>query len=264
MIDMHSHILPGLDDGATDWDQALAMARVAVEDGIAEMVCTPHWVPGKYENDRETVLLRFTEFEKLLVAENIPLKIHSGTELRIDTSIPDRLKDGRLLTLNNGSGYVLLELPDETMPDNLHEFFWNLQLCGYRPILSHVERNPYFREHPHRLLRWVENGILTQVTAASLLEGFAEEIREFALFLVEHRLIHMLVTDTHSLRMRKPQLSGARRVIETLAGPEAANRMVCDTPRHILRGEHVPVISPLPLEHSRKRKGFWSFLNRGR
>ena len=260
MIDMHSHILPGLDDGAADWDQALAMARVAVNDGITEMVCTPHWVPGKYENDRETVLRRFAEFEKLLEDQRIPLTIHSGTELRIDISIPERLKDGRLLTLNNGSGYVLLELPDETMPENLHEFFWNLQLAGYRPILSHVERNTYFLENPHRLLHWVENWILTQITAASLLEGFAEEIREFALFLVKHRLVHMLVTDTHSLNMRKPQLSGARRAIENLEGPETATRMVCDTPRQILRGEHVPVISPMPLEEPRKRKGFWSFL----
>lgn len=195
MIDMHSHILPGLDDGAADWDQALAMARVAVEDGIAEMVCTPHWVLGKYENDRETVLRRFVEFEERLAAEKIPLKVHTGMELRIDTSIPDRLKAGRLLTLNNGSGYVLLE-------------------------------------------------------------GFAEEIREFALFLVEHRLVHMLVTDTHSLRMRKPQLSGARRVIENLAGPETAARMVCDTPRRILKGEHVPVIDPLPL-HEERRKKWW-------
>jgi protein-tyrosine phosphatase len=253
---MHSHILPGLDDGAADWDHALAMARVAVEDGIAEMVCTPHWVLGKYESDRETVLLRFAEFEEHLAAEQIPLKVHTGMELRIDTSIPDRLKAGRLLTLNNGSGYVLLELPDETMPANLHEFFWNLQINGYRPILSHVERNPYFRKNPHHLLHWVENGILTQITAASLLEGFAEEIREFALFLVEHRLVQMLVTDTHSLRMRKPQLSRARRVIENLAGPETAARMVCDTPQRILKGEHVPVIDPLPL-HDERRKKWW-------
>jgi protein-tyrosine phosphatase len=253
MIDMHSHILPGLDDGAADWDQALAMARVAVEDGIAEMVCTPHWVLGKFENDRETVLQRFAEFEERLTAEKIPLKIHTGMELRIDTSIPDRLKAGRLLTLNNGSGYILLELPDETMPANLHEFFWNLQINGYRPILSHVERNPCFRENPHSLFPWVENGILMQITAASLLDGFAEEIREFAFFLVEHRLVHMLVTDTHSLRMRKPQLSGARRVIENFVGPETAARMVCDTPRRILKGEPVPVIDPLPMMEKKKR-----------
>lgn len=258
MIDMHSHILPGLDDGAADWDEALAMARVAVEDGIEQMVCTPHWVLGKYENDQQTVLQRLAEFEERLAAQKIPLKVHPGMELRIDTSIPDRLKDGRLRTLNNGSGYVLLELPDEAIPDNIHDFFWNLQISGYRPVLSHVERNPYFLENPSRLSRWVENGILMQITAASLLEGFAEEIREFAFFLVEHRLVHMLVTDTHSLRMRKPQLSGARRVIENLAGSEMAARMVFDTPQRILKGEHVPVIDPLPLQEKRRKKWWQS------
>jgi protein-tyrosine phosphatase len=253
MIDMHSHILPGLDDGAADWSQALAMARVAVEDGIAEMVCTPHWVLGKYENDCDTVLRRFAEFEERLAAEKIPLKVHTGMELRIDTSIPERLKAGGLLSLNNGSGYVLIELPEETMPANLHEFFWNLQINGYRPILSHVERNPYFRENPRTLFFLVEKGILMQITAASLLEGFADEIRDFALFLVEHRLVHMLVTDTHSLRMRTPRLSGACRVIEDLAGPETAKLMVCDNPRHILKGEPVPPVDPLPLIAQKKR-----------
>jgi protein-tyrosine phosphatase len=259
MIDLHSHILPGLDDGAADWEQAIAMARVAVDDGITEMVCTPHWVLGKYENGKDAILRRFAEFETRLAAENIPLKIHSGAELRIDTSIPERLRSGELLTLNDGSNYVLLELPEETLPENLPEFFWNLQINNYRPILSHVERNPIIREHPHRLFSWVENGILAQVTAASLLEEFSEEIREFALSLVEHHLVQMLVTDTHSLRMRKPQLSAARQAIETLLGAEAAERMVSITPRHILRGEPVPVVDPIPLT-KRKKRSFWSFL----
>ncbi len=259
MIDMHSHILPGLDDGAADWEQAIAMARVAVDDGITEMVCTPHWVLGKYENGKEAILRQFAEFETRLAADNIPLKIHSGAELRIDMSIPERLRSGELMTLNDGGNYVLLELPEDTLPDNLPDFFWNLQINNYRPILSHVERNLMIREHPRRLFRWVENGILAQITAASLLEGFSEEIREFAISLVEHRLVHMLVTDTHSLRMRTPQLSGARKEIETLLGAEAAERMVYETPRHILSGEPVPVIDPIPFE-TRKQKGFWSFL----
>jgi protein-tyrosine phosphatase len=259
MIDMHSHILPGLDDGADDWEQSIAMARVAVDDGITEMVCTPHWVLGKYDNGKEAILERFAEFEARLAAENIPLKIHAGAELRIDASLPARLRSGELLTLNNGSGYVLLELPDEALPDNLAEFFWNLQINGFRPILSHVERNALLREHPQLLFTWVENGILAQVTAASLLEGFSEEIREFARFLVERRLVQMLVTDTHSLRLRKPQLSGACRVIEETVGAETAAKMVCETPRQILRGEPVPAIAPLPLEGPRKRKGVWSF-----
>lgn len=264
MIDMHSHILPGLDDGAADWAQAIAMARAAADDGIVEMACTPHWVLGKYENSKEVVLPRFAEFEARLAAGKIPLKIHSGSELRIDTTLLQRLKSGELLTLNNGSGYILLELPDDNLPSNLHDFFWQLQVNGYRPILSHVERNPILRENPRRLFDWVEKGILTQITAASLLPDFAGEIRDFAFFLVERRLAHMLVTDTHSLRMRKPELSGACSVIECLMGPETAARMVYETPRHILRGEHVPVDDPIPVDAPKKRRRLWSFLQTNR
>ncbi|MHB8772513.1 MAG: tyrosine-protein phosphatase [Syntrophales bacterium] len=267
MIDMHSHILPGLDDGAADWEQAIAMARFAVSDGITEMVCTPHWVLGKYDNAREAILERFAEFERRLAAENIPLTIHPGAELRIDVSLPARLRAGELLSLNNGSRYLLLELPEEMLPDNLHDFFWGLQIDGFRLILSHVERNPVLKADPQRLFGWVENGILAQITAASLGEGFSAEIAEFARFLLEHRLVQMLVTDTHSLNMRKPQLSEACRVVDEILGPGAAARMVCDTPRHILRGEPVPVVIPLPLEEPRQRKrtGLWSLLkNRDR
>ena len=264
MIDMHSHILPGLDDGAADWEQAIAMARVAVEDGITEMTCTPHWVLGKYENGRMSVLKRFVEFQERLAEEKIPLKIHSGAELRIDMSILERVKSGELLTLNDGSGYLLLELPEEIIPANLSDFFWNLQLNGFRPILSHVERNAVLRDNPERLFRWVEAGILAQITAASLIGEGLEGISDFSRMLVEHRMVHMLVTDTHSLRRRKPELSKACRVIEEILGSEAAARMVCDTPQHVLRGEAVPVVDPIPLNEQRKKGGFWSFFgNRG-
>ena len=168
------------------------------------------------------------EFRERLAGENIPLVLHPGAELRIDTSLPARIKTGEILTLNDGP-YVLLELPEEALPGNIEEFFWNLQVLGYGPILSHVERNPILREHPELLLSWVEKGILTQVTAASLVEEFAEEIGDFARLLVERRMVHMLVTDTHGIRMRKPKLSEARRVVEEISGPEEAERIVGNT-----------------------------------
>jgi protein-tyrosine phosphatase len=257
MIDMHSHILPGLDDGASDWDQAIAMARVASSDGILDMVCTPHWIPGKFENTKIKILSRAAEFEARLTTENIPLKIHCGAELRIDPTLLQRLKAGELPTLNNGSGYVLLELPDNNIPTDMNRFFWELQINGFRPILSHVERNPILRENTSRLFDWVGMGILTQITAVSLLSNSAKVIREFAFFLVEHRLAHMLVTDTHSLRMRRPELSGARNVVENIMGAESAERMVCETPGHVLRGEQVDIDDPIPIHRPKKNGVFW-------
>jgi len=264
MIDLHSHILPGLDDGPDNWDEALAMALVASRDGIGEMVCTPHWVLGKYENSGARILPRFAEFQARLAAEKIPLKIHAGAELRIDTTLLPRLESGELLTLNNGSGYILLELPDENVPSDLGRFFWELQLNGYRPILSHVERNPFLRANPQHLFEWVGRGILTQITAVSLHPDFDPAIREFALFLLRHRLAHMVVTDTHSLRMRRPELSGAFRAVAELIGEQTAVQMVCETPRRILNGESVPMEDPIPVEPERKTGRMKSFLQSAR
>ena len=263
MIDMHSHILPGLDDGAPDWEQSLAMAKMAVEDGITSMVCTPHWVLGKYENGRTAILEKVAEFKERLAAAEIPLAVYPGSELRLDMSIPDRLRTGEIIGLNDRSGYVLLELPEENLPDSLEDFFWNLQIAGLRPIISHVERNPVLRARPRRLFNWVEAGILTQITAASILEQFSMEIMEFSHTLIRHRLVHMLVTDTHGLRMRIPRLSEARAVVEGLAGPAFAELLVSGTPQRIIRGESVPVIDPLPLEAPGKKKArFWSLFSR--
>ncbi len=248
MIDLHSHILPGLDDGAADWDRSLAMARHAVADGISEIVCTPHWVPGKYENRRTEILARLEEFRARIAEAEIPITLHSGAELHLDAHIAARIRSGELLTLADGGRYILLELPEEALPDGMEDFFWNLQLEGYRPILSHVERNPVLRRDPDRLLRWVESGVLTQITAASLAGRFSDGTREFALRLLKQRLAHVLATDAHGMSTRKPELAAAVKEAESIVGPEAAKRMVREIPEKILRGESVDPAEPLPFE----------------
>lgn len=257
MIDLHNHILPGLDDGATDWEQSLAMARVAAEDGISDIVCTPHWVPGKYENTRTTVLERFAEFKARLSEHNIPLAIYPGAELRLDAGLPEKISSGELLTINDGSPYILIELPEGALPHNLEDFLWQLQLKNYKPILSHVERNPALIKDPMRLFRWVEMGILTQVTAASILSGFSEDIHDFAVLLLTHRMAHMIVTDSHGLRMRVPQLSGARKVIEDMLGPDAAHEMTHDIPKLIIQGKPVSTADPMPPRKELARFPLW-------
>ena len=192
MIDLHSHILPGLDDGARDLERSLDMARASVADGVTDMVCTPHWVPGKYENTRAAILDACAGLRERLAEAQIPLKLWPGAELHVDTGIPERIRSGELLTLVDGGKYVLIELPEESLPSNLEDFFWALQLDGIKPILSHVERNPVLQSDPMRLFRWVEMGILAQITAASLVQEFSEEILDFSRELIEHRLVHVL------------------------------------------------------------------------
>ena len=257
MIDLHNHILPGLDDGASSWEQSLAMARVAAEDGISEIVCTPHWVPGKYENTRTAVLERFSEFKTLLYEHNIPLTVYPGAELRLDANLPEKISKKELLTINDGSPYVLIELPEEALPDNLEDFFWQLQLRNYKPIISHVERNAALIKDPMRLFRWVEMGILTQITAASISSGFSKDVYDFAVRLLSHRMVHMVVTDSHGLRMRSPQLSGARKALEDLLGADIAHKMTHEIPELIIQGKPVLTADPIPFRKESTRFSFW-------
>jgi protein-tyrosine phosphatase len=257
LIDIHNHILPGLDDGAGSWNQSIAMARVAVEDGISEIVCTPHWVPGKYENTRPIILERFAEFRIHLMEHNIPLTVHPGAELRLDASLPEKIPAGELLTINDGGSYALIELPEEALPGNIEDFFWRLQLQKIKLIISHVERNAALRQDPNRLCRWVETGILTQITAASLLEEFSADIRDFSLQLLEHRMVHMVVSDSHGLRMRTPKLSGARKVIEEMLGRDMAHQITLEIPKRIIQGKSVTTADPVPFEKERPRSRFW-------
>lgn len=262
MIDLHSHILPDLDDGADSWEKTLAMAGVALEDGISDVLCTPHWVPGKHDNTRAVVLDRIAQARSRLSAAGMDLRLHPGTELRLDISLPARLKAGELLTVNDGGVYALIELPESSLPDSLDTFFWELEMNGFRPILSHVERNAVLRREPERLFRWVEMGYLTQMTAVSVLEDAVPEVHEFSITLLEHRLIHMLVSDSHGLGMRKPQLSQGMEAVRTLVGDRTARDLVEGTPARILRGEAVYPPDPIPLK--RKKKTFFSFFRSAR
>ncbi|MCX5829783.1 MAG: hypothetical protein NTV58_17575 [Deltaproteobacteria bacterium] len=259
MIDLHSHMLPNLDDGATDWEQSLSMARMAVADGITDVVCTPHWVSGRYENTRSIVLDKLDESRKMMASAKIELRIHPGAELRLDITLPERIKAGELLTINDGGKYALIELPDGSLPDHLDEFFWGLEMGRIKPILSHVERNSVIRQEPSRLYRWVEMGYLAQMTASSLVDSHTEEIREFSFRLLEHRLVHMLVSDSHGLHTRTPKLSEGLAAATEVIGTKAAHRMVYEVPAQILRGESVNIPEPIPLK---KKKSFFDFFSR--
>ncbi|HOG08454.1 MAG TPA: hypothetical protein PLL15_02405 [Syntrophales bacterium] len=260
MIDLHSHILPGLDDGARDLERSLDMARASVADGVTDMVCTPHWVLGKYENTRVAILAACADLRDRLAESQIPLTLWPGAELHVDTGIPERIRRGELLTLIDGGKYVLIELPEESLPSNLEDFFWALQLDGIKPILSHVERNPVLQRDPMRLFRWVEMGILAQITAASLVQEFSEEILDFSQELIEHRLVHILVSDAHGLKRRSPKLSAARDVVASIAGEPAARRMTEEIPRRILEGKFVEPDDPLPYRSA--KRGLRSYFDR--
>ena len=152
-------MLPGLDDGSPDCEQSLVMARIAVADGIRDVVCTPHWAPGAFENTRLPVLRALKEFQEKLCDNGIPLTVHPGAELRLDPDLIRKIDSGEILTLNDTGRFALIELPDMFLPRSLEVFFRNMLSCGITPVISHPERNHAFLRDPMPLFQVGRDGI---------------------------------------------------------------------------------------------------------
>jgi protein-tyrosine phosphatase len=245
MIDIHSHILPGIDDGARDLEEALEMARLAVADGIRVMVATPHLFKHKSVdldaiNEKSVILEHIDKFRDRLAAEGIALEILPGCDVPLSADTLRLLVEDRVLTVNDGKRYLLLELPHFSIPPTLEDICFRLQSLGLTPIITHPERQPIIQERPERLGRLVDLGCLAQLTAGSLTGGFGRGIARVSRQLVKKGYIHLLASDAHNTRGRPPMLSQAVSVLSKLVGPEQARGMVTQTPEKIIKGESVP------------------------
>jgi len=208
MIDIHSHILHGLDDGAKTLDESLEMCRIAVADGITTIAATPHSMNGKYVNDKETVLKKAAELSAALKDNNINLAVYAGMDLHIYPGIIKDLEEGRALTLNN-SNYFLLELPFQSLPSAAPELVSRLVDKGFIPIITHPERNEGFLRDFAALENYRNRGALFQVTAMSITGEFGERIREFSFKMLKAGLVDTIASDAHSPTVRPPLLSRA-------------------------------------------------------
>jgi protein-tyrosine phosphatase len=177
MIDVHSHILPGLDDGAESMEEALEMARLAVADGIRVMVATPHLFKRKIVeldaiNEKRVILEHIDTYRDRLAVEGIALEILPGCEVPLTIEALSLLAEDRGLTVNDGKRYILLELPHFSIPPYLEDICFRLQCQGITPIITHPEKHPSIQESPDRLGRLIDQGCLAQLTAGSLTGGF--------------------------------------------------------------------------------------------
>ncbi len=254
MIDTHCHILPGIDDGAPDRETAVAMARIAAADGVTTVVATPHVREGDWWNERPKVLGAIAEFRRVLEDEGIPLEIAAGSEVHLAPRLPERVRDGRLLTYGDAGRWLLLECPYRTRPVRIEETIFELKLAGITPVIAHPERTRWFLEDPSRWERMVELGALGQMTSSSLLGTFGKAIRALSEEWVRRGLVHVLGSDAHDPEYRPPALAAARDRWAELAGEEAARRATLDWPRAFLTGE--PVEPPPPRPPDPRRRGF--------
>ncbi len=256
MIDLHCHILPGLDDGASGMEDGLAMARIAVADGIETIVATPHMLNGVYRNTVRRVADAVAEMRTALKREHIPLTLLPGADAHVSADLVDRLAAGDVGTVNGNGRYLLVEFPPQTVPPGADEALFQLRLKGLTPIITHPERNLAIQNRLEILSRLVASGCLAQVTAMSVTGEFGEAAMVCSHRMLKAGLVHVIASDAHSSDNRPPVLSPAvEAAAEILGSGTEASAMVRDTAAAIVAGEDVRPREP----RERKRKRWWVF-----
>lgn len=236
MIDLHSHLLPGVDDGAQTLDEALALARSAVADGIRIAALTPHVHPGRYDNDLPSLRARFLAFQDALIAAEIPLEIRLAGEVRLGFEALSMLLEDRVPFLGTVDGYriMLLEFPHQGIPVGAEQFVEKMFKLRVRPLIAHPERNKSVMQDPLRLGGFLDAGCWLQLTAGSIAGRFGEPVQKTAAFILRQRWAQVIATDAHNLEHRPPHLTEGVQAAAAIVGEKRARAMVSDFPAQIL------------------------------
>jgi protein-tyrosine phosphatase len=245
MIDLHSHILPGIDDGAADLAVSLAMARMFVADGVTDLACTPHILPGLYLNTGPQIRVAVQNLQAELDQAGIPLRLTTGADVHMVPDLVAGLKSGRLLSLGD-TRYVLVEPPHHVPPQKFEEFFFNILVSGYVPILTHPERLTWVNSHYAAIERMARSGVWMQITAGSLTGAFGRSAQNLAERMLKDGCVHILATDAHDTVRRPPALSRGRDLAAKFVGVAEAENLVVTRPRGILENAPVSSLPSIP------------------
>ena len=241
MIDIHSHILPNVDDGPKSWEVAVEMCRMAAADGITNMVATPH-SNDRYSFDYQYLTDCLTRLQDL-VGDEPQLSLGCDFHLSYD-NLQSVLARPERYTIA-GSRYLLVELSDYSIPTQIVDCFLKLGDLGVTAVITHPERNAILRQNPQRVIEWVDCGCAVQITANALTGFWGQRVARVATWLLEHEAVHVLASDAHDTKHRTPILSTARNAAAEICGAEIANVLVEENPRAILSGLPLPY-SPKP------------------
>ncbi|TKH02927.1 tyrosine protein phosphatase [Peribacillus simplex] len=244
MIDLHCHIIPGVDDGSMDMQVSISMAKKAVEAGITHLFATPHHLNERYVNVKDDIIDRVFELNECLQQENIPLSVHPGQELRIHRELFVSLEKGEVLTLDNTDKYLLLELPSGHVPTYTQELIYELLLKGITPIIVHPERNKELKENQNLLFKLVQEGALTQITSGSIIGLFGKNVKSFSKKIIEHNLAHFIATDAHNMSSRGFTLQEAYETITKTYGIERTFYFKENAER-LIKGQSPSIEKPL-------------------
>lgn len=266
VIDLHSHILPELDDGSRCEEETIEMAKIAVSEGISKIVVTPHHRKPRYLAKKEDILRKITYINKRLKEENIDLDIYTGMEIHMSRDIPEKLKNNELLSLN-GSGYILIELPMTGELDYAEDVLHEIRVLGYIPVIAHPERYEKVIKDPNYVKELIESGCLIQINSNSLTGHFGKESKKTAEILVKHKMVHLVCTDAHSSTRRSPRLKEGIERVKRLNGEEYVDIMMSNADK-VFNNKDIEVDYPLTYKQSKgifkKATKFLRFKKEGR
>jgi protein-tyrosine phosphatase len=254
MIDLHCHILPGVDDGAQSLSDSIEMAKKAVQQGIHKIVATPHHMNSSYENPKRSIIDRVQELNQALRDEKIELEVLPGQEVRIHGEMVAGYEAGEIQPVNH-TPYLLVEFPSSHVPRYTEKLFYDLQMIGLIPVIVHPERNQEIIERPELLYQLVKKGALTQITAASVCGNFGKKIKKFSLQLIEANLTHLIASDAHNITYRSFKMREAFGNIQQLYGNEMVYYFE-ENAALVIEGKHVYKEDP---ERIKKNKIFFLF-----
>ena len=236
MVDIHHHLLWGTDDGAKSFEISLEMAKASAADGVSHIVCTPH-ASGNWTFDPESNQAKAAELQARLEQERVPLTLGLGCDFHLTYDNIQEAKQNPSKFSVNGLGYLMVEIPDYGVAPGMTETFYELQLAGLTPILTHPERNPTLQADPKRLREWMRGGVLVQVTGDSVTGKMGKAAQKMAHELLSKRWVHFLATDAHNVTSRPPRLSQARDLVARKYGQDYAESLVEINPRAVFEGK---------------------------
>ncbi|WP_366924303.1 phosphotransferase [Metallumcola ferriviriculae] len=236
MIDLHAHVLPGLDDGVCHEHEALLAVKQALSVGFNQIVAIAHVRPEIYENSKNMILEATSSLNHTLLQHGIDAQLLSGAEYYLVPELTKQFSMGLLLTVNNTGNYLLVELPKLQLPLQLNSILFDLQLLGVTPILAHPERNQEISQNPAILINLVKRGVLVQITAGSLMGLFGRDTKKVTEFLLRKRLVHVMASDMHGPGRRMSIVRKAIRRLKCLVGEKDAHLILKDNPKLIIQG----------------------------
>ncbi len=235
MIDIHSHILPGLDDGSPDMETSIKMAEIAVSEGITKMIATPHFIEEDKELERSEVIERVAQLNRELRNRSIDLEIFPGEEVFLTPNIAQLYEEGKIITLCDQEKYILIELPLMSIPVYSLDVIYSMGLKGLKVIIAHPERNREIAKNPERLKEFIRIGALVQVNSLSLTGVFGRKAKRAAEKIIKLGMTHIIATDCHTARARSPRIKNALEELPL----SAAELLLVENPSKIIEGRDI-------------------------